>query len=632
ILILSKLLPSPCAMKSLLLIAVCVLACKTLGYNFPFEAVQLAPADTKAFAAIAFGDAEDARSVQDSYSYECRAFPGEASWPPEEEWRKLNSSLGGALLQPPPPGAVCYNSSEYYDQAACNRILTNGRSGRFYIDDPVTGLTAWTRGRTCPVASNPEGNCTQGGFPAYVVNATTVKHVQIGVNFARNRNLRLVVKNTGHDFIGRSVGAGSLSIWTHHLKDFEFIPQYEQGGFRGMAARVSSGLESWEMFSFMERHNMTLVVPSDSTVGAYGGWMTGGGHSPIASLYGLGADQPLSLQVVTADGQFVTADPDTNADLYYALRGGGPGTYGIVISAVVKSYPHLIFNSVSITFTTPDNGTLNAFWRAFAAENQFGKRVTEHPYYDSGYSYVSGNSTTGHYTYTTTYEFPNKSFAEITALITPHIDELAHLGISIEVPEPTVSTRWADTSRGRGDVPGNSVFASRLFSTRDWEDPQMYSDVVAALRYSVEAGYQFHGIHLAPNEEAAARYGSGPPGNAVSAAWRRATMHADLFERVGDYSTKETALASYARFNASMARWRAAAPDAGVYVNEADLLEPRWQEAFWGDKYAGLVAVKSRYDLWGLFWAPNTVGSEGWAVETGDFLPSQNGRLCRVAS
>lgn len=301
-------------------------------------------------------------------------------------------------------------------------------------------------------------------------------------------------------------------------------------------------------------------------------------------------------------------------------------------SAVVKAYPHLIFNSVTLTFNTPDNGTLDAFWRAFAAENQFGKRVTEPPYYGSGYSYVSGNSTTGQYSYTTTYELPDKSFAEITALVAPHIDELARLGISIDSPEPTVSTRWADASRGRGDVPGNSVFASRLFSTRDWEDPKMYADVVAAIRYSVEVGYQFHGIHLAPTEAAAARYGSGPPGNAVSAAWRRATMHADLFERVGDYSTRQKAIASYARFNESMARWRAASPDAGVYVNEADLLEPRRQNALWGDKYPGLVAIKRRYDPWDLFWAPNTVGSEDWAVETEDFLPSQNGRLCRVAS
>ncbi|KAK8098311.1 FAD-binding domain-containing protein [Apiospora kogelbergensis] len=598
-------------MKSLLLIAVCVLVVKASGYNFPFESDQLVPADTEAFPAIAFGNAADAHPIQDLHG--CRAFPGSPSWPPPEEWRELNGSLGGALLNPMPPGAVCYSNSEYYNQNACNDILANARSSRFYIDDPVSEMTTWTEGRTCSARNNPPGNCTQGGFPVYVVNATTVRHVQIAVNFARNKSLRLVVKNTGHDWIGRSVGAGSLSIWTHHLKDFEFVPKYEHRGFQGMAAKVSSGIESWEMFSFMKLHNMTLVVPSDSTVGAYGGWMTGGGHSPIASLYGLGADQPLSLQVVTADGRFVTANSETNADLYYALRGGGPGTYGIVTSAVVNAYPYLSFNSVSITFTTPGNGTLDAFWSAFAAENQFGKQVTEKPHYGSGYSYVSGSNSTGHYSYTTTYEFPDKSFAEITALIAPHIDELARLGISIAVPQPIVSTRWADASQGRGDVPGNQVFASRLFSTRDWEDPSTYADVVAALRYSVEAGYQFHGIHLAPDERAAAAYGSGPPDNAVSAAWRRATMHADLFDK-------------------SMARWRAASPDAGAYVNEADLLEPHWQDAFWGaDKYPGLVAIKRKYDPRDLFWAPTSVGSEGWAVQTDDFLPSQNGRLCKVS-
>lgn len=79
------------------------------------------------------------------------------------------------------------------------------------------------------------------------------------------------------------------------------------------------------MYAYMDTYNMTLVVPGASTVAAYGGWMAGGGHSSVGSVYGLGSDQPLSLQVVTADGRFVIADPETNADLYYALRGGGPG-------------------------------------------------------------------------------------------------------------------------------------------------------------------------------------------------------------------------------------------------------------------------------------------------------------------
>lgn len=131
-------------------------------------------------------------------------------------------------------------------------------------------------------------------------------------------------RNTGHEFVGRSVGYGSLSVWTHFLKHFEFLPEYTQGEYTGMAARVGSGLESWELYEHMDENEMTLVCPGRYTVGVYGGWIQGGGHSALASLYGMGSDQVLSLEVVTADGRFVTADTEENSDLFYALRGGGP--------------------------------------------------------------------------------------------------------------------------------------------------------------------------------------------------------------------------------------------------------------------------------------------------------------------
>jgi hypothetical protein len=57
-----------------------------------------------------------------------------------------------------------------------------------------------------------------------------------------------VLRNTGHDFGGRSTGAGALSIWTHNLKDVEFIANCTVGNYSGMAARVGAGIESWELF------------------------------------------------------------------------------------------------------------------------------------------------------------------------------------------------------------------------------------------------------------------------------------------------------------------------------------------------------------------------------------------------
>ncbi len=139
-------------------------------------------------------------------------------------------------------------------------------------------------------------------------------------------NLTEAGRNTGHDFGGRSTGAGSLSIWVHSLKQFEFLPKYTMGEYTGMAVRFGAGLESWEAFNHMAaNNNITFVAPGGATVGVAGGWLGFGGHSTIVSKYGLGSDQVLSIQVVTADGRFVTADPSTNTDLFYALRGSGGG-------------------------------------------------------------------------------------------------------------------------------------------------------------------------------------------------------------------------------------------------------------------------------------------------------------------
>jgi hypothetical protein len=136
-------------------------------------------------------------------------------------------------------------------------------------------------------------------------------------------------RNTGHDLVGRNTGAGSLSVWTHYLKGFELLPSYRQlgGTYRGAAARVGAGLQVWEAFEHAATHNVTLTAASCLTVGSYGGWITGGGHSPLSSRFGLGVDQVLSLQVVTADGRCVTADPQTNQDLFFAMRGGGGSRY-----------------------------------------------------------------------------------------------------------------------------------------------------------------------------------------------------------------------------------------------------------------------------------------------------------------
>lgn len=159
--------------------------------NFPFEEIQLTAADVSLNQDVDFGNA----TLTTQYSGPaCKAFPGSQDWPAEEEWSALNETIDGVLLRPLPIGSACY-AGGVYDAARC-RYLTSPMSGlrHVYIDDPLTVLTQWPQGATCTASLKPQGNCTQGGFPVYVVNVTAVKHVQAAVNFARNKNIRLVIK------------------------------------------------------------------------------------------------------------------------------------------------------------------------------------------------------------------------------------------------------------------------------------------------------------------------------------------------------------------------------------------------------------------------------------------------------
>lgn len=113
----------------------------------------------------------------------------------------------------------------------------------------------------------------------------------------------------------------------HHLKAFEYLPSIHIAKYEGKAARVGVALEQYELFPHMDQNNITLLAPGSSTVGAYGGFMQGGGFSYITSKFGLMADQVLALEVVSADGRFVHANPEENEDLFWAIRGGGPSKH-----------------------------------------------------------------------------------------------------------------------------------------------------------------------------------------------------------------------------------------------------------------------------------------------------------------
>lgn len=160
--------------------------------NFHYESTQLTRDDVKGIESLAFGDAKSAPTKYDGPK--CKPVPGDKGWPSEKEWAVLNKTIGGRLLKPLPPGSVCFPGQPDYNLAQCDFLTSRASSTRFFLDHPINMMASWTEGNACLASTNTTSTCTQGGFPVYVVNATTVKDIQAAVNFARNNKIRLVVR------------------------------------------------------------------------------------------------------------------------------------------------------------------------------------------------------------------------------------------------------------------------------------------------------------------------------------------------------------------------------------------------------------------------------------------------------
>lgn len=201
-------------------------------------------------------------------------------------------------------------------------------------------MTAFFANRSCDPFTRREGQCVLGSYTNYAVYVKGPEDVVKALAFVKEHNVRLVVRNTGHDFMGKSGGSSSLSIWTHHLKNIEIIERYRSKHYNGPAMRIGAGVQVFEAYAVAHDYMYRVVGARCPTVGLAGGYTQGGGHSALGSKHGLGADQVLEIDFVDAQGRSGTATRSNRySDLFWAMSGGGGGTYAILLSMVVRLIP-----------------------------------------------------------------------------------------------------------------------------------------------------------------------------------------------------------------------------------------------------------------------------------------------------
>lgn len=196
----------------------------------------------------------------------CKAIPGDPQYPNKTTWDMFDRLLGGALEKIVPIGSPCYKNSEYnnYDAERCAYLVSNYDKEELYYTDNGALMNPLYYGMTCPIPASGDtavnGTCTQGGYSEFAVKVSNVAQIQLAVNFARSLNLRLVVRNTGHDYNGRSVGKGALSIWTHGLKEIKYVENYKDAQYSGPVFKVGAGVQGFELYQAAEKYNVSAVA------------------------------------------------------------------------------------------------------------------------------------------------------------------------------------------------------------------------------------------------------------------------------------------------------------------------------------------------------------------------------------
>ncbi|KAL0941910.1 FAD binding domain protein [Colletotrichum truncatum] len=548
----------------------------------------------------------------------CRCFPGDACWPKTADWDAFNKTVGGRLIATVPIGAVCHDSSfGSYDANKCAALRSSWASSETHIQTSSSVMAAFFANQSCDPFLQPTDRCVVGTYVQYAVKATSAADYSATIKFAQKNNIRLVIRNTGHDYLGKSTGAGALALWTHHLKDIKVL-DYKSAGYTGKALKVGAGVQAGEAQDAAHAQGLVIVGGNSPTVGLAGGYTQGGGHGPLVSKYGLGADQVLEWEVVTSSGLTITATPTKYADLYWALSGGGGGTYAAVLSMTVKAYPDMIVSSANLTFT--NTGVTDEVF--YGAVKSYLKTLPS--IVDAGAVSI-WLLTPGMFLMQPT-TAPGLKKEELQALLQPTLDALDAAGITygyiLTETDYHINqySTYLDSYNDMNPEPAVTEFnvGGRLMPRSLVATDASATTLVDTLASIIKNGGIISGLTI----NVARKTGAVP--NAVHPAWRTALFSAVVgtpYDRA-DFSTLVSGQKTVT--DTLIPALTALTPGGGAYLNEADRNQADWQTVFYGSNYAKLKTIKKIYDPLDTFYALTGVGSDGWKVQ-GD------GRLCKAA-
>ena len=535
------------------------------------------------------------------------------------DWTTLRRQLGDRLIDVRSPLVECARNHG----AGADRLFAALKNPYYLSDEPsLTQTLGWIDAWT----SQPS---LKG------VAAESAADVAAAVNFCRRSGIPPVIKGGGHSYFGNSNRAGSLLIWTHRLRGIELHDQFRAAGapagIDGLAAvSVGAGCLWGEVYrKIAVEHGRYVQGGGCLTVGV-AGFVQGGGFGSFSKQFGTGAASLLEAEVVTADGRIRTVSHWHDPELFFALRGGAGGTFGVVTRLTLKTHPlPSIVGAVHVEIRARDETRWHELVERmvdFYADHLFGPAWGEQIRFA-----------------------PRRRFV---------VDMLCH-GLSQDEMAKTWAPfiDWAKSRPNDFEFGGDPRFLA--FPARFLWDPEKLRQVPGSILQDDRPGAPADNIFWAGNRGEAgqvlhAYQSAWLPNRLLEPAQRRTlvealaragsewdvTLHVnkglgggspDAITATRETATSPEVLGAFALLicaaeeqpawpgipghepnvaegrrdaagvTRAMQHIRAIAPNAGAYVSECDYFQRDWKRAHWGANYPRLAAAKRKYDPTWLF-------------------------------
>jgi FAD/FMN-containing dehydrogenase len=564
-----------------------------------------------------------------------RVRPTDKGWPSKEAWKRLSHAVGGNLIPVEFPLATCKSNA---DSAECKKFFADIKNPYYIGDQPgVTQTLGWVEAWT----TKPS---------VYAIAARNADDISAGVNFARENNLRLVVKGGGHSYQGTSNASDSLLIWTRHMHDVkvqsDFVPQGCLGTISPQkTVTVGSGTIWMQAYDAVTTKAAGYVQGGGCTTVGVAGLVQSGGFGSFSKHYGTAAAALLEAEVVTADGKVRIANACTNADLFWALKGGGGGSFGVIskLTLRVQELPEFA-GGANFKIKAASDEAYQRLIRQFVGfytealfNDRWGEQIHVKPENVLEVSMVSHGLDTEQgrkvwqpfldWLARTPKDYSIDGEPEIGSMPARHWWDVDwrkehHHNVFLADSRPSAGTNnvwW----KGDGGQVGWVVYGYEslwLPSSLLADDMQelLANALFKASRFS-QVGLHFNkGLGGAPAEAIATTKDTATNPSVLS-AFALAIAAAGQGPAYPGISNHEPDVAkgrqAAQHVHRGMSELRAIAPDGGAYVSESNYFEEGFQRAYWGSNYPRLTETKKKYDPTGLFFVHNGVGSEGWSAD-----------------